>query len=562
MRFFGVSLSPERLLCQCMGIIPAYMTRLSNILLFIAFLLLPVWAQAQAVDAATKTITLGFSSEPPTLNSMESTDQVSSMILAHVKEGLLRYDAKGELSPGVAVRWKIDDHSARFWLRRDARWSDGKPVTAHDFVFAWRNGVSPATASQYAFILYPIKNAEAISRGELPASELGVKAVNDYELHVELEKPCPYFASLTAFMTYYPVQEDFFRSRGERYAADAKDMISNGPFVLDKWVHGASLSMAKNPHYWDADNVHLNRIDIPHMTSDPQAMFNLYRNGSIAMTGLTRELLGKAVELGYPVRSFATGSVFFIEINFRPERPTSNLKLRKALQAMIDSSVVVNRIIAIPGNRPTDTLFPSWVKGVERPFIEEYPPPVINHSLQRARELMREYLEETGQQTPPPLVLLTGENPIAVQQAQYIQYVLRQGLGIEVKIDRQIFKQILEKMRAGDFDLVTAGWGPDYNDAMTFADLFASWNENNRGRYQSDEYDRLVRIAQGSSDQRVRMEAIAGIQQLIADDVVILPSYENSGVYVQNPRLKGVVRSIFGGDPNFRYAWIEEAATP
>ncbi|TNF35735.1 MAG: peptide ABC transporter substrate-binding protein [Gammaproteobacteria bacterium] len=542
-----------------MGIIPAHMTRLSNIFCLVFALLLPVGALAQGVDAASKTITLGFSSEPPTLNSMESTDQVSSMILAHVKEGLLRYDQHGELAPGVAMRWEVTETSARFWLRRNARWSDGKPVTAHDFVFAWRNALLPATASQYAFILYPIKNAEAINRGELPATALGVTAVGDYELRVELERPCPYFASLTAFMTYYPVREDFFRSRGERYAADAKDMISNGPFMLDKWVHGAALSMAKNPYYWDAQDVKLNRIDIPHMTSDPQAMFNLYRNNSIAMTGLTRELLGKAVELGYPIRSFETGAVYFIEINFRPERATSNLKLRKALQAMIDSTVLVNRIIAIPGMHPTDTLFPRWLKGVEKPFLEEYPPPVIDHSLKRARELMREYLDETGQETPPPLVLLTGENPLAVQQAQYIQYLLREGLGIEVKIDRQIFKQILEKMRAGDFDLVTAGWGPDYNDAMTFADLFTSWNENNRGRYQSEEYDRLVRVAQGTNDQKVRMEAIAAIQQLIADDVVILPSYENSGVYVQDPRLKGVVRSIFGGDPNFRHAWIDDS---
>ncbi|HEY9036188.1 MAG TPA: peptide ABC transporter substrate-binding protein [Pseudomonadales bacterium] len=545
-----------------MRIIPAHMTRLSTIALFVGWLLLAAFAHAQGVNARTGTITLGFSSEPPTLNSMESTDQVSSMILSHVKEGLLRYGPTGELVPGVAVRWELTDHSARFWLRRDARWSDGKPVTAHDFVFAWRTALLPTTASQYAFILYPVKNAEAINRGELPATALGVKAVGDYELHVELEKPCPYFASLTAFMTYYPVREDFFRSRGERYSADAADMISNGPFVLDRWVHGAALSMVKNPRYWDAKNVKLNRIDIPHMTSDPQAMFNLYRNGSIAMTGLTRELLGKAVELDYPIRSFSTGAVFFVEINHRPERVTSALKLRQAIQALIDPAVLVNRIMAIPGNRPTDTLFPSWVKGVEKPFIEEYPPPVIERSLLRARTLLQEYLDESGLDAPPPLVLLTGDNPMAVQQAQYIQYVLGQGLGIEVRIDKQIFKQILEKMRAGDFDLVTAGWGPDYNDAMTFADLFASWNENNRGRYQGAEYDRLVREAQGSNDPRVRMQAIAGIQQLIMDDVVILPSYENSAVYVQDPHLKGVVRSIFGGDPSFRYAWIEEGSAP
>ncbi len=550
-----------------MRIIPAHMDSLYHRSLRVLFVLLlaglPGLLQAQAVDAANGSITLAFSSEPPTLNSLESTDQVSSMILAHVKEGLLRYGPDGELVPGVAERWEIGERSARFWLRRTARWSDGKPVTAHDFVFAWRQALLPQTASQYAFILYPLRNAEAVNRGALPPEALGVRAVGDYELQVDLEQPCPYFAGLTAFMTYYPVREDFFRSRGGRYAADAQDMLSNGPFILERWVHGAALTLVKNPHYWDAADVRLQRIDIPHMTSDPQAFFNLYRNGNIAMTGLTRELLGKAVALGYPIRSFSSGSVFFIEINHRAGRATRDLKLRQAIQALFDPAVLVNRILAIPGNRPTDTLFPRWLHGIERPFVEEFPPPVIERDLVRARRLLQEYLAETGQQRPPPLVLLTGDSVVAVQQAEYLQYLLGQGLGIEVRIDKQIFKQMLEKMRQGEFDLVLAGWGPDYDDAMTFADLFASWNENNRGRYENPEYDRWIRLAQQTADPHERLWALAEVQRILIEDVVILPTFEGGSVYVQHPQLKGVTRSIFGGDPNYRHAWVEPAgATP
>ncbi|MFT6551515.1 MAG: oligopeptide transport system substrate-binding protein [Zhongshania marina] len=155
-------------------------------------------------------------------------------------------------------------------------------------------------------------------------------------------------------------------------------------------------------------------------------------------------------------------------------------------------------------------------------------------------------------------MLLAGDSPRALQEAEYYQYLFKKGLGIELRIDQQVFKQRLEKMRRGDFDIVAAAWGPDYDDIMTFADLFASWNDNNRGRYDNPLYDRWIRLAQESNDARTRFNAMAQIQRLVVEDVPILPTYENGALYVQNPRLKGVRRSIFGGDPLFRYAWIEE----
>ena len=139
----------------------------------------------------------------PQLNGMKATDQVSIRVLSHSMEGLTRYDRRGNLAPGVATRWEVDDKKATFWLREDAKWSNGDPVTAHDFVFAWRTVVTPSTASEYAFILYPVKNAEAINRGERPASDLGVRAVDDYTLEVELERPTAYFIKLTAFVSYF-----------------------------------------------------------------------------------------------------------------------------------------------------------------------------------------------------------------------------------------------------------------------------------------------------------------------------------------------------------------------
>ena len=156
-------------------------------------------AALPAIDAETRTITTSIRNEPPNLDSMRATDATSIMVFTHIIEGLLRYDERGDLVPGVAERWEIGTIGATFWLRENALWSDGKPVTAHDFVFAWRTAVDPATASQYAFIIYPVKNGEAINKGEMPPTELGVRAVGDRVLEVEFENPIAYFDKLVAF---------------------------------------------------------------------------------------------------------------------------------------------------------------------------------------------------------------------------------------------------------------------------------------------------------------------------------------------------------------------------
>ncbi|MBQ0761275.1 MAG: peptide ABC transporter substrate-binding protein [Zhongshania sp.] len=536
-------------------VLSALAHRLAILLLALCF---TIPAVAQAVDAAKSKVTLALATEPPTLNSAVATDTIASFVLAHLMEGLLVYGADGELAPGVAERWQLDAGGASFWLRDSARWSDGKPVTAHDFVFAWRHALKPSTASQYAFIFYPIKNAEAVNSGKLPLTDLGVTAVSDYELRVEFGQPCPYFLSLAAFMTFLPMREDVVDHWGGRYAADSDKLVVNGAYVLDKWVHGAHLRLRKNQHYWQVESVKINEIDMPYITADPSAQFNLFRDQQIAIAPLDTGLLNEAVDRGFDIEYFHTGSLFFLEFNFREGRITANRSFRKAVQRLIDPDLLVNKIIGLPGIKPAYSLFPVTVKGLKGSFREEYPVMRVDPSIASARKYLKQAKEELGLAVWPPLVLLAGDSPRALQEAEYYQYLFKKGLGLELRIDQQVFKQRLEKMRRGDFDMVSAAWGPDYDDIMTFADLFASWNDNNRGRYDNPLYDRWVRLAQGSNDARTRFNAMAQIQRIVVEDVPILPTYENGALYVQNPRLKGVRRSIFGGDPIFRYAWIEQ----
>lgn len=504
-----------------------------------------------------KVLRLALAEEPPMLDSTRATDQVSIFVLGHVMEGLTRYGDGGGIVPGVAERWELTDRRAVFHLRAAARWADGRAVTAHDFVFAWRTAVDPKTASEYAFILYPVRNAEAINTGKLPVTALGVRAAGDRTLEVDLEKPTGHFLGLTAFATYLPVRQDFYEARPGRYAADARDLLSNGPFVLESWVHGASLAFAKNPHYWDAASVALDRIEAPYMTQDPSTRYNLFKDGKIDVTGLDRDLLGRAQADRFRMRSFTTGSVFYMEFNHREGRATRSLHLRRAIRLVFDPVQYVSKVVGIPGNRAAYALIPHWVKGVDQPFRNEYPVTPTRPELDAARHELELARKELGGSIPP-IVYLTGDSPFTARESEYLQDLLSSRLGITLKIDKQTFKQRLAKMTSGDFDIVAAGWGPDYPDAMTFADLFASWNENNRGRWRSDRFDALIRKAQATVDPRTRMDAMAEAERILLDDVAILPTIEAGSIYVHSARLSGVVRNVVGPDPDYTRARVAD----
>lgn len=505
----------------------------------------------KGVDPATGTVTLALADEPPQLDSTRSTDTISSMVLGHVTEGLIRNGEGGALLPGVAERWEITPTTATFWLRADARWSDGKPVTAHDFVFAWRKAVDPKTASEYATIFFSIKNAEAINKGQLPVSSMGVVAEGDRVLKVQLVRPVAYFDKLMVFKTFNPIREDFYYSTKGRYGADADTLLYNGPFKITRWVHGAHLRMEKNPHYWDSQRIKVRVLDFPYFSSDPNALINLYKDGKIALAGLNQENLNEAMLKRWPINRFQRGSVAYLEFNHREGRPTANIHLRRAIQLIVDPDEIVYRVIKLPGNIPARSLFPIWLDGVEGKFREEYPVKRIIPNADEARRQLALAKQQLGVDRIPPLTLLSDDGALGDKLTEYYQETFRRELGLEIRIDKQIFKQRLAKMSAGEFDIVSAGWNPDYPDPLTFADLYASWNSNNRGRYKNARLDQLVEIAQTSTDVRTRMDAFGEIQNILVEDPPMIPTYEPGTVYIVDPRLKGVVRRVAGFDPDY-----------
>jgi len=518
-------------------------------------------ANNAAVDVQNKSISIALAGEPPSLNSLTSQDQYSFLILGHVKEGLLRYNERGELAGGVAYKWTLTETSARFQLRWGARWNDGQMVTADDFVHGWQRALAPETGSGYAFLLYPIKNAERINRGELPPSALGVKVVNPHELIVELEQPCPYFLALTAFATYQPVRRSDTEKFGSRYAAEADTQSYNGAFQLTRWVHGAKLTMKKNPKYWDARHIHIETINIDHITSDPSALINLFADGDIAMADISVDNIDQAMARGLPLLQFDTGYLYFLRFNFRDERWTRDYDLRRAIQLVYDANEMVNKVVGLPGFKPAQSMYPAFVQSIGINLQQRYPLVPVTPNLQQAREHLQSFMQRYGLTSPPALTLLAGDTAGSSKQAEYLQNLLQLALGIPIKIDRQIFKQRLAKENAGDFDIVMSGWGPDFDDAMTYADLFASWNPNNRGRYRSKEYDHWLDIAAHTMDAEARAAAFNEIQKLVQKEVVIIPQLESAMLYVQHPLLHGVVRSRIGADTFFHFATLGASPT-
>ena len=513
-----------------------------------------------AIDSENNAVTISLRGEPPHLDYGRIGHAVNSTIQFHVMEGLLAYDERMELIPGVAERHEIREDGATFRLREDARWSNGEPVTAHDFVFAWRRVQDPATASAYAFIMYPVKNAEAINRGELPPDALGARAVGDRILEVEFERPTPHFDKLVTYSTFYPVNEEFLASTNDSFGSSAESLLYNGPYQMTEWVRNTSMRWDRNPHYWGDHKGRLDTIHIGYITDNPGTLLNLFKDGRIAETRLSPQMLGEAMRKRWRIERSMDGSLHVLQFNFREGRLTANRNFRKALALAQDPAEFVYKALREPGFQPAIGIFPRWVRGLDDYFHREYPLTSHERDLAKAREHLEMARRELGLEEFPPLSMLVYDDSVGAVLGEYYQEVFSRNLGLDVRIDSQIMQSMLAFKEAGNFDLAQGGSVPDYDDALTFGDLYTSWSMLNYGRYSSPEMDRLARIAQSEFDPVIRMRTFSEIQQLARDDVVVLPIFERGWTYVVDPRLKGFKRRALGLEVDLTYAWIDEQA--
>jgi Bacterial extracellular solute-binding proteins, family 5 Middle. len=494
--------------------------------------------------AEDKAITVNISTEPPDMFSVTMTDTTSFSVLRHIVENLVTLDENDNVIPGVAKDWTVSDDGLvyTFNLRDDMKWSNGEPVTAHDFVFAWTSLLTPSFASDYAYFGYVFKNGRAYNEGKVSKDELGFKALSDYQLEVTLENPTTYFLDTLAFGVFAPVNEKAYNEFGTAYGTDADKMVYNGPFKMTSWEHESKIVLEKNPDYYNADNIELEKITMV-MINDSNAALNSFKVGEVDLIGLTGDQVKSMNNENYPVYTYSDGSTFYLEYNLN-NKYLSNKNLRKAITYAIDKKAFIDSIVKNNSEAAVSFTAPA-IKGQNDKFYKEVGSlqPVFDATL--AKEYYNKALEELNMDNIS-LSLIIDDSDSAVKNGAFVQEQLKVNLGIEVKIEPMPFKSRLERMSNKDFDMVFSGWGPDYNDPLTFLDMFETGNGNNHVSFSNAQYDELLEKVRTETDAETRFGYLKQLEQIVMEEMPVGPIYWRSRDYVLSGKIEsGVVRTAF-----------------
>lgn len=498
------------------------------------------------------------SQEIPSLDSALATDAVSFIVLNNVMEGLYRLGKDNKPVPGIAESYEVsqDGKTYTFKLRKDAKWSNGDPVTAHDFEFAWKRVLDPKTKSEYAYIMYDIKNAEEANTGKVPLDQVGVKALDDYTLKVELKNPVPYFVGLTAFGTFMPQNEKFVKAQGDKYGLEANTTLYNGPFVLSEWKHEQGWTYTKNPNYWDKDAVKLEKVNVK-IVKDTATAVNLYETKQADHVGLTAEFVDKYKN----DKNFHTKldpRLYWLRMNTKKE-PLNNVNARKAIAMAIDTQAMVDTLLN-NGSIPAKFTVPKdFVTGPDGKDFRDVNGDLVNYNPDEAKKLWEQAKKELGKDKFT-LELLNYDTDNAKKIGEYVKAQLEQNLpGLTVNIKQQPFAQKLKLESNMQYDLSFSGWGPDYQDPMTFLQLWTSTSPHNQTGWSNAEYDKLIKDAQTTlaNDQQARWDAMLKAEKIVFEEMPIAPLYQNGVAYLQREYVKDFVTHTFGADYSLKWAYVE-----
>ena len=501
---------------------------------------------------SNKTFTLNLIDEPKSIDPQISTDVNGGTTDDLITEGLTRKGKDGTFVPGLAEKWDKSEDGLKwtFHLRDGIKWSNGEPITAQDFKNGWLRALKPETASQYSYMLYPIKNAEKYNKKSATAEQVGIKVIDDKTLEVELEAPVPYFDSLVAFKTYAPLNQKFFDKVGESYFTEADKTMSSGAYTMDSWTHGSEMIFKKNPNYWDAANVKVETI-VFKIIPDNNSALNAFNNKEIDVTSITAEQ-AKGFKDNPKMISTNDGSVWYLLFNFN-NKTLANLKVRKALLMAIDRDGLVNNVLNGYGTA-AKTLVPKGIgiKGLnDKDFTEGVPTSTLGYNPQEAKKLLEEGLKEVGETKFPNMSMLLNESGNNKVIAEYIQEQLRKNLNIELNLEPMTAQERWSRMSQKNFDIVFAGWSGDYPDAITYLDLFESTGGNNNGSYSNPQYDALVKTVKSTADQNVRIPALIKLEGIVAEDLPVGVLYHREKQYLVDKRVQGFGFTPIGGEYYF-----------
>ncbi|WP_413539801.1 peptide ABC transporter substrate-binding protein [Aerococcus viridans] len=504
-------------------------------------------------------------SELPTMDTTMVTDTVSFDMMNNVNEGLYRQNAEGEYEAGVLdgePEISEDGSVYTYKIKEDATWSNGDPVTAKDFVYAWQRLVDPDTAAPYSYLADGIiQNATEIIAGEMEPSELGAVAVDEKTLEVTYAKPVPYLEGLLSMAPFYPLNQKYVEEQGDSYATNSDTVLYNGPFALSDW-DGTNLnwSLVKNDSYWDADNVQLDTIKYQVLKETSTAL-NLFDSGEIDYTTVSGEYV--AAREGDPnMDNSPESSVFFIKMNQErngEETPLANTNIRRGIAQAVDKQSFADQVLQ-NGSLPADYLVPEGLASnpsTDVDFREDSTEGTgfVDYDVEAAQEAFNAGLEELGTDSIT-LELLVDDTENAKRSAEYIQGQLQTNLpGLQVQIVSVPFKNRVAANNSQDYDLQISGWGADYADPINYLELFVTDGNNNNSGYSNEEYDALIQSASDETeDLDKRWSDLVAAESLILEEAGIAPLYQRYGAYLEQPTVEGVVHHQVGASTSFKWA--------
>ena len=510
-------------------------------------------------------LNLSSGDDIPTMDPSLAADQVSFTTFAQTLEGLYVLDKNDKPIPGVAKDKPKKSSDGKTWtieLRDNAKWSNGDPVTAHDFVYAWQRSVDPDTAAEFAYMFENIENAKDITQGDKKPEELGVKAIDDHTLQIKLIKDVPWMESLLAFGSYMPQNEKFVEKQGDKFGTTAKTTLSNGPYKLTEWKPEDKWKLEKNDEYWDKDKVKVKDVNVK-VVKNTQTAINMYQTGKLDMVGLDAQNIKKYKDRE-DFSTEATSGSYFFRINKEKNENLKNEDLRKAIAKSIDKKSYVNSLLN-NGSKPLDTLMiKDFVKDSDDKDYTEGVKSSLSYNKKEAKEHLEQAKKDLGKDKFT-IELLTYDEDESKKAGEFVKEQVEKNLpGVTLKIKQQPFKQKLALESKKDFDISFAGWFPDYPDPTTFLDLFTSDSPHNQTGYANKAYDKALEEA--NSDEMLkdensekRTKLLQDAETKFLDSASIGPLYQQGVARLRQPYVKNWQPHKFGGDYSLKEVEIAGA---
>jgi len=490
----------------------------------------------QEKPGTKQSLRINLQGEIPTADPAITEDQMSAAIVRATFDGLMRTGTDGKLQQSVAEKVEVSaDMKTYTFTLRNSQWSNGDPVTAHDFEYAWKRVLDPRTAANYAYMLYYVKNGEKANKGEAKLDEVGVKALSDKVLQVTLEGPTPFFLELTTFPVYYPVNKKV-AEENPKWADEAETHVGNGPFQLKEWKHKEGLLLEKNPRYWDKDAVKLERIEAT-MHEDENDELALYQKGELDWAG---QPLSSLPEKDIPelkqkglLHTEPKAGIYWYKFNTE-QAPFHNVKIRKAFAYALNRQALLEEM-----NR--QQLLPAYgvISPAMAPDAKAYVP---EQDQATAKKLLTDGMKELGIDKLPPITLIYNTSEAHKKMAEAVQKQWNDVLGVQVKLENHEWKVYLERMNDGDYQVARSGWLSDFNDPINTLELFQTKKaSNNDTNWENAEYRKLLEQSFKETDPKKRKQLLAEAEGILMDEMPVMPVYFHTSAYLKKENVKGVV---------------------